>query len=138
MTMADDSQELAGSETIVEMARLGGLSDAVFAVALTLLVLDIRIPEAATLADLPDRMLELLPRPLVYLIGFIIIGGAWGSHQRPIALSGEKVRCRQTRILAEGGTRSEHGRQRCPKRQSIYRRNSPDSMSSGHPGSSPR
>ncbi len=33
---------------------------------------------------MPARLLELLPRLLVYLIGFIIIGGAWGSHQRMV------------------------------------------------------
>jgi uncharacterized membrane protein len=80
--MAENANEPMEVETIVEMPRVGGLSDAVFAVALTLLVLDIRIPVTATLAELPTQMLELLPRLLVYLIGFIIIGGAWGSHQR--------------------------------------------------------
>ncbi len=42
--MTDDTHKVVEPETIVEMARVGGLSDAVFAVALTLLVLDIRIP----------------------------------------------------------------------------------------------
>jgi uncharacterized membrane protein len=82
--MTDEAQSLIGAETIVDMTRVGGLSDAVFAVALTLLVLDIRIPDATTLAGLPERLLELAPRLLVYLIGFIIIGGAWASHQRMI------------------------------------------------------
>jgi uncharacterized membrane protein len=72
-------------ETIVEMGRLNGLSDGVFAFALTLLVLDIRIPEGVLAGELPARLLELGPRLLVYLISFVVIGGAWGSHQRMLA-----------------------------------------------------
>jgi uncharacterized membrane protein len=69
-------------ESLVEMQRLHGLSDAVFAVALTLLVLEIRVPEGVPLAGLAARLGQLAPRLLVYLISFAIIGGAWGSHQR--------------------------------------------------------
>ncbi len=69
-------------ESLVEMSRLNNLSDAVFAVALTLLVLDIHIPEGIAIGDLPGRLLELAPNFLVYLISFVVIGGAWGSHQR--------------------------------------------------------
>jgi uncharacterized membrane protein len=64
------------SESVVELVRLGGLSDAVYAVALTLLVLDIRLPEELLAGDLPAGLLALAPRLLVYLISFIIIGGA--------------------------------------------------------------
>lgn len=64
------------------MGRVGGLSDAVYAVALTLLVLDLRLPEDVLAGDVPARLFELGPKLLVYLIGFVIIGGAWGSHQR--------------------------------------------------------
>ena len=67
------------------MGRLGGLSDAVYAVALTLLVLDIKLPEGTLAGDVPANLLELAPKLLVYLIGFIIIGGAWGSHQRMLS-----------------------------------------------------
>jgi uncharacterized membrane protein len=67
------------------MGRLNGLSDGVFAFALTLLVLDIRIPEDALAGDLPAKLLEIAPRFLIYLISFIVIGGAWGSHQRMLS-----------------------------------------------------
>ncbi|MFN2149282.1 MAG: TMEM175 family protein, partial [Anaerolineales bacterium] len=70
------------TESVVEMARLSGLSDAVFAVALTLLVLDIRLPEGLQTGELLSGLLALAPRLLVYLVSFVIIGGAWGSHQR--------------------------------------------------------
>ena len=85
METSNPVREPGITETIVEMARVGGLSDAVYAVALTLLVLDIRLPEDTLASDLPARLLDLAPKLLVYLIGFIIIGGAWGAHQRMLS-----------------------------------------------------
>ena len=82
MQISDPPLEHSPTETLVEMSRVAGLSDAVFAVALTLLVLDIRIPEEVLESDLPASLQQLAPKLLVYLISFIVIGGAWGSHQR--------------------------------------------------------
>jgi uncharacterized membrane protein len=70
------------TEPIVEMARLAGLSDGVFAFALTLLVLDVRLPEGVLESSLLPSLQGLLPRLLVYIFSFVVIGGAWGSHQR--------------------------------------------------------
>jgi uncharacterized membrane protein len=72
-------------ETLVEMSRLKGLSDGIFAFALTLLVLDLRLPENVLEGDLFPKLIGLAPNVLVFLIGFVIIGGAWGSHQRMLA-----------------------------------------------------
>jgi len=85
MSVANNFPKDASSEKIVELARLGNLSDGVFAIALTLLVLDLRVPTDVLASDLPASLLALAPRLLVYLISFIIIGGAWGSHQRMIS-----------------------------------------------------
>jgi uncharacterized membrane protein len=52
-------------ETLVEMSRLNGLSDGVFAFALTLLVLDLRLPENILAGDLNPKLLELAPKVLV-------------------------------------------------------------------------
>lgn len=82
MTDENGAPDSVGDEVFVELARLSGLSDAVFAIALTLLVLEIRLPEDALASDLPGAILRLAPRALVYLVGFVVIGGAWGSHQR--------------------------------------------------------
>jgi uncharacterized membrane protein len=70
------------SEILVEMARIKGLSDGVVAFALTLLVLDIRIPEGLAAAQLPASLAALGPAAVVYLIAFAVIGEGWGSHQR--------------------------------------------------------
>lgn len=69
-------------ESLVEMNRLNNLSDGVFAIALTLLAFDIRLPADVAVGDLPNRLLELAPKFVVYLISFVVIGGAWGAHQR--------------------------------------------------------
>ena len=64
------------TETIVDLVRLNALSDGVFAIALTLLVLDIRIPENTSGSDLSASLVALAPKLLIYLISFIAIGGA--------------------------------------------------------------
>lgn len=69
-------------ESVVELGRLGALSDGVYAIALTLLVLDIKIPEDTLAGELSATLVALAPKLLIYLISFVVIGGAWGSHQR--------------------------------------------------------
>jgi uncharacterized membrane protein len=85
MNLYESPPALEETESIVEMPRLGGLSDAVYAVALTLLVLDIRLPEDILAGDVPAELMKLAPKLMVYLIGFVIVGGAWGSHQRVVS-----------------------------------------------------
>ena len=72
-------------ESLVEMSRLNNLSDGVFAIALTLLAFDIRLPEGVSTIDLPNNLLELAPKLMIYLISFVVIGGAWGAHQRMLS-----------------------------------------------------
>jgi uncharacterized membrane protein len=69
-------------EVLVEMARLKALSDGVVAFALTLLVLDIRVPADVLNDGLPAAIGGLGPKFAVYLLSFVLIGGAWGAHQR--------------------------------------------------------
>ncbi len=85
MADLDHSPESNSPEVLVEMSRLKNLSDGVFAIALTLLVLDLRLPEAVLAGNLNTKLLELAPKVVVYLISFVVIGGAWGSHQRMLA-----------------------------------------------------
>src|SRR5215510_13366366 len=84
MAASGSPSENSPVETVVELGRLCNLSDGVFAVAITLLVLDIRLPDTVTSANLLTALADLVPRLLVYLIGFIVFGGAGGSHQRLI------------------------------------------------------
>ena len=70
--------------------RIVNLSDGVFAIALTLLVLDIRvpkIPENAVGSELPGVLLGLWPNYLGYCLSFLVISTFWIIHHsifRPI------------------------------------------------------
>ncbi|KMQ59654.1 membrane protein [Chryseobacterium sp. BLS98] len=67
---------LAGQST----SRIEALSDAVFAVAMTLLVLEIKVPEfhePITDKELISDFLKLMPKFLVYFLSFITAGIFW-------------------------------------------------------------
>jgi uncharacterized membrane protein len=60
--------------------RIVNLSDGVFAIALTLLVLDIRvpnIPESVVGSELPSVLLALWPKYLGYFLNFVVISTFW-------------------------------------------------------------
>src|SRR6266542_3131923 len=63
--------------------RLEAFSDGVFAIAITLLVLEIRVPPAAELED-PARLIAALgalwPSYLGYVVSFVTIGIMWANH----------------------------------------------------------
>jgi len=64
-----------------ELDRLIFFSDAVFAIVMTLLVLDIRVPDVAA-HEVPGAVLELWPKILSYVLSFLVIGLYWiGHHQ---------------------------------------------------------
>jgi uncharacterized membrane protein len=63
--------------------RLEAFSDGVFAIAITLLVLEIHVPsgqELSTSAALADALRALWPSYLAYAIGFSTIGVMWINH----------------------------------------------------------
>lgn len=65
------------------MHRIEALSDGVFAIVMTLLVFDIKIPqifEASVATELPHRLFEMWPKLLSYLFSFIILGIYWVAH----------------------------------------------------------
>lgn len=59
-------------------------SDAVFAVAITLLAIDIQVPgvPADAAAALPRRLLCLVPQFSNFAISFLVIGSYWLAHHR--------------------------------------------------------
>lgn len=66
------------------LERLAALSDGIFAVAMTLLVLDIHAPLAHTIHsenDLWMALRALTPRLLVYLMSFMTLGIFWIGQQ---------------------------------------------------------
>ena len=78
--MATAYNRIAGTS----VRRIAGLSDAVFAIALTLIVLDIRIPHQpgiVTQQDLGTALGRLAPRLLTYLLSFMTLGIFWVGQQ---------------------------------------------------------
>ena len=67
------------------LERLVFFSDAVMAIAITLLTVDLKLPElgeAATSLQLLHALAALTPRFLSFLISFLVIGVYWSSHHR--------------------------------------------------------
>jgi len=64
----------------MEKNRLEALSDGVFAVAITLLVLDVRLPPSVAYADLGGALVQLAPKILSYLLSFLVVGVYWSIH----------------------------------------------------------
>ena len=64
------------------ISRIEALSDGVFAIAMTLLVLDIKVPvgEFHTESDLIAAFWPLMPKFLAYLLGFMTLGIFWVGH----------------------------------------------------------
>jgi uncharacterized membrane protein len=62
--------------------RIEALADGVFSIAMTLLVLDLRVPELPPGSEgrLPAALLALWPRLLAYLASFLVIGVFWVGH----------------------------------------------------------
>ncbi|MEQ1769396.1 MAG: TMEM175 family protein [Devosia sp.] len=69
--------------------RLLAFSDGVIAVAITLLILEIRLPEAFgefTDQELWSALLALWPRFMAFFISFAVIGIYWMNHHRKFDL----------------------------------------------------
>lgn len=67
------------------MERLVFFSDAVFAIAITLLALEIRLPKDITHAsntELLQSLFSIWPKYLGYMISFLSIGNFWVIHHR--------------------------------------------------------
>lgn len=64
---------------MTETDRLKGFSDAFFAIAITLLVLEFKVPEASPGQLLP-ALLELWPSLVAFLFSFCYIGIIWLNH----------------------------------------------------------
>jgi len=73
--------KLSESTNYVNLERLTFLVDGVFAITMTLLVLELRPPESST-ANLSQSLFAMLPRLYIYFIAFYSIANHWVVHQR--------------------------------------------------------
>jgi uncharacterized membrane protein len=65
-----------------ELDRVGGFSDGVFAVAITLLVLNIEVPRLSADEELTTALDDLVPDVTAYFIAFAVIGLFWYGHHK--------------------------------------------------------
>jgi len=68
-----------------ELDRLVFFSDAVFAIAITILILDIRVPDIPSglvSRELPGQVVELWPKYVSYVISFLVLAVYWQAHHR--------------------------------------------------------
>jgi uncharacterized membrane protein len=64
----------------VSPGRLEAFSDGVFAIAITLLVLDIHVPDPGETADLATALGSQWPSYVAYAVSFLTIGIIWINH----------------------------------------------------------
>ena len=72
---------MTGAETHpMSTSRVEAFSDGVFAIVVTLLVLDIHVPEPGGAASLGHELLAQWPSYAAYVISFMTIGVIWINH----------------------------------------------------------
>ena len=65
------------------------LSDGVFAIAATLLVLELKIPESADHLPIAAALLHVIPSLLAYALSFFVIALFWSAYHRAMSLISE-------------------------------------------------
>jgi uncharacterized membrane protein len=73
-----------------ETARIEAFSDGVFAIAITLLILEIQVPPQTPHGGLRHALVNLWPSYLAFLASFMTIGVMWLNHHRLFTLINKK------------------------------------------------
>jgi uncharacterized membrane protein len=85
-----DNEEITRDEIKKEfqLERMILFSDAVFAIVITLMAIEIKIPEGdeLTTETLAKSLVHLLPTLLAYIVSFIFIGAIWYQHLKMFSL----------------------------------------------------
>jgi uncharacterized membrane protein len=71
--------------TGTDTERTSFFSDAVFAIAMTLMAVEIRVPTVPD-EDLAQALREQVPEYLAFALSFAVVGAAWMSHHRMFRL----------------------------------------------------
>src|SRR5579862_9378349 len=67
----------------METGRLEAFSDAVIAILITIMVLELRVPHGTTL----HALRPLLPTGLTYVLSFVTLGIYWNNHHHMLQLT---------------------------------------------------
>jgi uncharacterized membrane protein len=82
----DDRLQRERYERGHDPTRVLTLSDGVFAIVITLLVLEIHVPDLAQGQTLRDALREVRPSFIAFLISFVVVAIAWAGHRDLFAL----------------------------------------------------
>jgi uncharacterized membrane protein len=77
-----ESEQVTAQAASLELERLIFFSDAVIAIAITLLTVQISIPGNIQAAQLTSAILNLIPQFGIYALSFLVIGNYWVIHHR--------------------------------------------------------
>ncbi|WP_276147173.1 TMEM175 family protein [Streptomyces sporangiiformans] len=76
----NDQQRVRDNEG--SAVRLLALSDGVFAIAMTLLALDITLPSGLDLAGFEEALGDVMPNVWAYALSFLVIAAFWRGHHQ--------------------------------------------------------
>lgn len=85
--MSHPSHDIFENRTQFQLERIILFSDAVFAIVITLLVIEIKVPEIVetgmlTKEKLKEHLLRLLPQLAGFIMSFFLVGMFWTTHHR--------------------------------------------------------
>ena len=75
-------------EGFLPLHRIEALTDGIFAVAMTLLVIELKLPEHGSIESaeaLSNALVALLPKAFSWLLGFFVLALFWVGHHRVFA-----------------------------------------------------
>jgi uncharacterized membrane protein len=77
----EDDKQAVRSEHAHDPSRVLALSDGVFAIIMTLLVLEVHVPELSQGQSLTDALRQIWPSLTAFVISFILAGMCWVGHR---------------------------------------------------------
>ncbi len=86
MTDAKPPERAGAADDERGLERLVFFSDAVIAIAITLLAIEIHLPEVHSGTEIPAALFSLWPQYLGYVISFLVVGSFWYGHHRMFRL----------------------------------------------------
>ena len=83
-----ETQQVRGAGTAAPgTERIAAFSDGVIAIIITIMVLELKLPESAATGDFWSNFLApLAPKISIYALSFVIVGALWVNHHQLLAV----------------------------------------------------